>query len=65
MEQKEFLSSAGQNPHLPKRATSEAYEKELQGIPIVAQWVMNPTSIHKDAGSTPGLAQLVKDPELL
>ena len=31
--------------------------KDRVGVPIVAQWVTNPTTIQEDSGSTPGLSQ--------
>ena len=42
----------------------EFFKKNHLGVPIVAQQVKNPTCIHEDASSIPGLPQWVKDPAL-
>ena len=31
------------------------------GVPVVAQWLINPTRNHEVEGSVPGLAQWVKE----
>ena len=30
------------------------------GVPVVAQWLLNPTRIYEDSGSIPGLAQWIR-----
>ena len=42
------------------KKTNEIKKSEL-GVPIVAQWLTNPTRNHEVAGSVPALAQWVKD----
>ena len=39
-------------------------EIQFVGVPIVAQWLTNPTRNHEVEGSIPALAQWVNDPVL-
>ena len=40
-------------------------KKVIRGVPVVAQQLRHPISIHEDVGSIPGLAQWVEDLVLL
>ena len=41
------------------------YKISLSRVPVVEQWLTNPTRNHEVVGLIPGLAQWVKDPVLL
>ena len=51
-----------QEVELVQRVSLEGYFKRSFGVPVVAQWLMNPTRNHEVVGSIPSLAQWVKDP---
>lgn len=49
---------------IPQVTRLRSQLKEAPRIPIVAQQVKNPTSIHEDAGSIPAPVQWIKEPVL-
>ena len=50
-------------PQQKKIAVGEQLSR-LSGVPVVAQWLTNPTWKHDVVSSIPGLAQWVRDPAL-
>ena len=38
--------------------------EQRRGVPVIVQWLTNPTRNHEDTGSIPDLTQWVKDPVL-
>ena len=49
---------------LVRSGYSKHQKEENMGVPAMAQWIKNPTSIHGDVGLIPSLAQWVMDPVL-
>jgi len=61
-----FGSPASSTACDTKESTMEMTDQKLVlgGVPVVAQWLTNPTRNHEVAGSVPALAQWVNNPAL-
>ena len=50
---------------LQMKYSERSFKKASTGVPLVAQWLTNPTGNHEVLGLIPGLAQWVKALALL
>ena len=64
MEGYEEINSCYKEAEICKNIFFNLLLKIVAGVPVVAQWLMNPTRNHEVAGSVPALAQWVNDPAL-
>ena len=60
-----FISHLSSEREKSGESIIEKYVYVTFGVPVMAQQLMNPTNIHEDGSSIPGLAPQVKDPVLL
>ena len=61
-----MMQDIGNKPEAKIDNLQQILSKEIQdlGVPVVAQWLTNPTRNHEVEGSVPALAQWVNDPAL-
>ena len=57
----DLMKSLSNSNDIFHRTRTDNPKMYMKGVPIVAQWLANPTSIHEDMGLIHGLTQWLKD----